>query len=109
MQMTDKQTTPVGVAPKDRDGKLLKTLPAGATITFTSSNEAVCGIAVRADDPFNVDVTSGDVGTATITAHVDGMTRKDGSPVPDETIEIEVTNSEPDSLNLTAGEPVEES
>jgi hypothetical protein len=109
MQINDKQTLPIGVTPKDRDGKVLKALPAGAMITFTSSNPAVAGVQARDGDPFNVDITSTDIGTATITVHVDGMTRKDGSPVPDETLDLEVINSEPDSLNLLAGEPVEES
>lgn len=101
--MTNKQTLPIGVTLLDQDGQPFVALPVGATISFVSDNPAVCGVALRPDG-MNADITSGLVGTATITIHAEGVT----PPVPDDMVVVTVVNSAPGSLNVTVGAPVDE-
>jgi hypothetical protein len=53
-------------------------------------------------------LTSGVPGVATVTAHIEGLKLADGSNVPDEAIDFEVTNSEPGKLNFTVGDAIPE-
>lgn len=101
--MTDRQTLPIGVTLLDQDGQTFTELPTGASITFVSDNPAVCGVVVRPDG-MNADITSGQVGTATVTIHAEGL----ATPVADDTVVVTVVNSLPGSLNVTVGAPVDE-
>jgi len=101
--MTDKQHVAAGVSILDQDGQPFAELPAGITVQFASDKPAVADFTV---DPtgMNIDVTSGQVGTAVITASVAGLP---GGALTD-TLAVAVTNSVPGSANFTVGEPVDE-
>ena len=101
--MTDRQSLPVGVTLLDRDGQPLTELPEGAAIEFVSSNPDVVGVELH-EDGMNATLTSGKVGTATVTVRATGL----ATPIPEDTISVSVTNSAPGSLNLTVGVPVAE-
>ena len=101
--MTDKQTLPVGVTVLDQDNQPFTELPEGASVTFSSSNEQVCGVTMH-EDGMNADITSGKVGTATITVHAEGF----DTTLPDDVISITVKNSAANALNTTVGAPVDE-
>ena len=101
--MTDKQHCAAGITILDEDGQAFAAVPEGMTVTFASDNEAVAGFVVGPDG-MNGDVTSGAVGSATITATV---TFADASTKTD-TLAVTVTNSAPGSVNFTVGAPVAE-
>lgn|SRR5678815_1109544 len=107
-QMTDLQSIPFKISPEDKDGKRITRLPAGAVATVTSSDPTVVGVTVDATpapgEMVSGTLTSGNPGTATVTAHIEGLKLADGSNVPDESIDFEVTNSEPNALNFTVGD-----
>src|SRR5689334_12663932 len=103
INLTDKQHVAAGITILDEDGQPFATLPAGVVAAFASSDPAVADFVVGPDG-MNGDVTSGKVGSATLTATVtfgDGATKVD-------TLDVVVTNSAPGSVSFTAGTPVEE-
>lgn len=101
--MTDKQHVAAGVSILDQDGQPFLTLPPGITVTFSTSDSTIAGVTVQPDG-MNIDVTSGNVGIATVTALVAGMPTGDIS----DTLAVAVTNSAPGSVNFTVGSPVDE-
>lgn len=107
MTLTNKQTVSGGVTILDEDKQPFTELPEGVKLTFVSSNPEVAAVTVR-EDGMNIDVATGKNGTAILTVHVDGITKKDGSAIPDDVTNIIVKNSQPDSLNFTFGAPADE-
>jgi len=107
IKLTNKQTVSGGVTILDEDKQPFDAVPDGVTLTFVSSDPAVAAVTVRPDG-LNIDVATGKNGNATLTVHVEGMTRKDGSPIPDDVTSISVVNSQPDALNFTFGAPQDE-
>ena len=105
--LTNKQKVSGGVTILDEDGQPFDALPEGVTLSFVSSNPDVVGVAVRPDG-MNVDLSTGRNGNATLTVHVEGMTKPDGSPIPDDVTNITVVNSKPGALNFTLGAPEDE-
>lgn len=103
ISMTDKQKCPAGITIVDVDGQPLKSRPEGATITFASTDPSIADFAVDGDG-LNGTITSGQVGAATINVSV---VLPDG-PTLTGSLEVEVTNSLPGSVNFTAGTPVDE-
>ena len=101
--LTDRQHVSAGISILDQDGQPFGTLPPGISAAFSSSNPAVADFVVGLDG-MNGDVTSGQVGTAVITATVSGLPTGDLS----DTLAVAVINSAPGSLNFTVGTPVEE-
>lgn len=101
--MTDRQHAPAGVTILDEDGQPFASLPDGFSLAFNSSDPNVADFTVGPDG-MNGDITSGQVGTATITASVnfpDGTLKADS-------ISVSVTNSAPGVPNFTAGMPIDE-
>lgn len=104
--MTSDQKLPVGVTILDAGGEpfaTLEELPAGSVVTFESSNPSVVGVSVRADG-LNADLSSDDIGTATITITA---LKPDGSHLqgsPDVT-EVTVSHAVPGAINVTFGAP----
>ena len=100
--MTDKQHCPAGVTILDEDGQPFATPPDGMTVAFDSSDTTVAGITVV--DAFNIDITSGKVGTAVVRATVTypDTTQKEDS------LNVTVTNSAAGAPNFTPGSPVAE-
>lgn len=103
LSMTDRQHAPAGITILDQDGQPFASIPAGVAAAFVSSDPAVAGFVVGPDG-MNGDITSGNVGSAQITATV---TFEDGS-VQVDTLDVVVTNSAPGAVNFTAGAPVSE-
>ena len=101
--MTDKQHVSAGLTILDRDGQPFTTLPSGGSAVFSSDDPTVADFAQDATG-LNGDVSSGRVGTATITGTV---TLPDGRTFTD-TLTVNVTNSDAASANFTVGTPVEE-
>jgi hypothetical protein len=109
-KMTTAQTLPVGVTLLGQGTPpipytSLDELP-GWAVTFESSDPSVVGVVVR-EDGLNADLTSDNVGTATITITV---TKPDGTALagtPDVT-EVTVVNALPGNANVTFGAPVDE-
>lgn len=101
--MTDKQHVGAGVSILDADGQPYAALPSGVTVNFESSDAAVAPITVL-EDGMNIDVASGTVGNAVITATVAGV---GDAPISD-TLSVAVQNSAPGSINFTVGTPVDE-
>ena len=101
--MNDKQHVSAGVSILDADGQPFAAVPADMTVAFASDNPAVADFVVGPDG-MNGDVTSGQVGTATITATV---TFPDSTTLTD-TLAVAVQNSAPGSANFTVGTPVDE-
>jgi uncharacterized protein YjdB len=101
--MSDKQHAVAGITILDEDGQPVETLPTGMTAAFASSNAAVADFIVGPDG-MNGDVTSGKVGTSTITATV----TFEGGATKTDTLAVTVTNSAPGSVNFTASEPIAE-
>jgi len=103
LTMNDKQHAAAGVTLLDLDGQPLDVLPAGFTVTFASVDPTVADFVVGPDG-MNGDITSGKVGSTSISATVnfpDGSTKSD-------TLSVVVTNSAPGAVNFTAGVPVDE-
>lgn len=100
--LTDKQHVAAGVTILDADGQPFETLPTGFAVEFASSNPGVAGVEVL--DQTNIDVTSGTVGQAQVTAKV---TFPDGKVLED-VLAVTVVNSEPGAINFTVGEPAAE-
>lgn len=100
--LTDRQHVGAGISLLDQDGQPFAEAPPGVTVAFSSSDETVAGIVPV--DTFNIDVTSGRVGSAIITANV---TLADSSVLSD-TLAVAVINSQPGALNFTVGTPVDE-
>jgi len=103
LTMNDKQKCAAGVSILDADGQPFATLPDGVVAAFASSDAAVADFVVDADG-MNGTVTSGKVGTATITATVS----MPGAADVTDSISVVVTNSAPGAVNFTAGTPVDE-
>lgn len=101
--MTDRQKVDVGVTVLDEDGQPITELPPGASVSFTSSDDAVASLELH-DDGMNATVRSGKVGSATITVHAEGF----ATALPDDTLSVGVVNSAPNSLNTTVGTPTDE-
>lgn len=101
--MNDKQHVSAGISILDADGQPFAELPAGANASFSSNDPAVADFVVGPDG-MNGDVTSGKVGTCTITANV---SLPDGSQFSD-TLAVAVQNSLPGSANFTVGVPADE-
>jgi hypothetical protein len=100
--LTDKQLVAAGITLLDQDGQPFVEVPVGVTTGFVSSDPTVAGI-VQVDD-FNIEVTSGTVGSSIITATV---TLQDSSVLTD-TLAVAVINSAPGVLNFTVGSPQDE-
>jgi len=101
--MSDKQHCAAGVSILDVDGQPFDALPAGHTLSFSSADPTVADFVVGPDG-MNGDITSGKVGTTSITANVafpDGTSKSDS-------LTVTVTNSAPGVPNFTAGTPVDE-
>lgn len=103
LTMTDKQKCSAGISILDADGQPFASVPDGVTVAFASSDPAVADFVV-ASDGLNGEITSGNVGSAIVTATV---TLPDGQTIND-TISVAVTNSLPGSVNFTPGTPVSE-
>lgn len=101
--LTNKQHVAAGVSILDQDGQPFAELPTGITVQFESSNPSVASFNVEPDG-MNIDVLSGVVGTAVITATVAGLP---AGPLSD-TLAVAVQNSAPGSANFTVGSPQEE-
>lgn len=101
--LNDKQHVGAGISILDQDGQPFESVPPGVGVAFVSSDETVAGVIVQPDG-LNIDVTSGRVGQAVITATV---TLADNSTLSD-TLSVAVQNSAPGSLNFTVGTPVDE-
>lgn len=101
--LTDKQQVSAGITILDQDGQPFASVPPGANVTFSTSDPEVAPITVAADG-LNINVTSGKVGHATITA---SASLADGTTLGD-TLEVDVVNSTPGSLNFTVGTPTDE-
>lgn len=101
--MTDRQMVPVGATILDQDGQPYAQLPAGVTVKFETSDDTILDVEVQPDG-MNANIRSDRVGTATITVSVEGV----DPPIPADTVEITVINSQPGSLNLTVGAPADE-
>lgn len=101
--LTNRQHVSAGVSILDQDGQTYTTLPTGVTTAFVSSDPNVANFVVGPDG-MNGDVTSGVVGTCTITASVSGLP---GGDLTD-TLAVAVTNSAPGSANFTVGTPIDE-
>lgn len=101
--LSDKQHCPAGVTLTDQDGQPFAKLPDGYTVTFENSNPDVASFVVG-EDGMNGDITSGKVGTASISVTV---TAPDGT-VQTDSLSVAVTNSAPGAANFTAGTPVDE-
>lgn len=101
--INDKQHVGAGISILDKDGQPFVELPTGITATFVSSDPLVADFTVGPDG-MNGDVTSGKVGTSTITATVTGLT----AGTLTDTLAVAVTNSQPGSANFTVGTPVDE-
>ena len=104
VRLTNKQKVSGGVTILDEDGQPFDTLPEGVQLSFVSSDPAVAEVTVRPDG-MNIDIATGKNGNATLTVHVEGMTKPDGSAIPDDVTNISVVNSSPGSLNFTLGAP----
>lgn len=100
--LTDKQHVTAGVTILDEDGQAFEVLPEGFALSFVSDNPDVAG--VNELDATHIEVTSGKVGFATITA---SATFPDGTAKTD-SLAVTVINSAPGALNLTVGEPAAE-
>lgn len=103
IQMSDKQHCPAGVTILDEDGQPFASLPDGYTLSFSSSDPSVADFTVG-EDGMNGDISSGKVGTATISCSVNAP---DGTSQSD-SLSVAVTNSKPGVPNFTAGTPVDE-
>lgn len=103
--MTDKQKVGAGISLLDADGQAFAQPPEGTTVTFESSDSAVASVSVDPLNPFNIEVGSGLVGAAIITATVQSVDLP--GPLTD-TLAVAVTNSAPGSLNFTVGTPIDE-
>jgi hypothetical protein len=101
--MTNLQKVGAGVSIVDADGQPFSTLPPGVTVDFVSSDPAVAAVTVLADG-MNIEVGSGQVGTATVTATA---TFPDATVFSD-TLAVAVQNSAPGSVNFTVGTPIDE-
>ena len=102
MQMNDKQSCPAGVTILDLDGKPLTMAPTPGPV-FTSDHSDVADFVVGPDG-LNGTITSGVPGTAKITAT---LNLADGTAL-EGFIDVVVVNSDPGSINFTAGTPVDE-
>lgn len=104
--MMSDQKIPVGVTLLDKGGEAYATLadlPAGSSVTIESSNPTVVGVTMRPDG-LNADLSSDDIGTATITITA---LKPDGSHwggSPDVTT-VNVVHAEPGNVNVTFGAP----
>ena len=103
LTLTNKQHCPAGVSILDADGQPFAVLPPNVTVAFNSENNEIADVVPDADG-MNCDITSGKVGVTSITASV---TMPDGTVLSD-SIAVAVVNSEPGSVNFTAGTPVAE-
>lgn len=101
--LSNRQRVGAGISILDQDGQPFAEKPPGATVAFSSSDPAVAGIVV-AEDGLNIEVSSGLVGQAVITASV---TLSDSTSLSD-TLSVAVQNSLPGSLNFTVGTPSDE-
>lgn len=101
--MTDKQKVKAGITLLDQDGQPFAVKPADVEVIFTSSDPTVAAWVPDADG-LNGTITSGAVGSATISAAA-GLA--DGSTLTD-MIDVQVVNSAPGALSFTVGTPVEE-
>lgn len=102
--MTNRQKVSAGISVVDQDGQAITTPPPGLTVTFTSSNDLVAPVIQDPANAFNCEVTSGQVGSAIVTAEVAGL---GPAPVTD-TLAVSIINSAPGSLNFTVGTPIDE-
>lgn len=113
MDLNDKQTGHAGVTILDQDKQPYESLEAlkvdqpGAALAFTSSDDTIAKVTVLPNG-LDIDIASGRVGKAVITATPTSIVKRDGSPLPAATLDINVTNSKPDSLNFTPGQPTDE-
>lgn len=57
-------------------------VPAGATVTFTSSDESVATVTSDPSNPTTGSISPVGVGSADISVSVDGANEPDGSPIP---------------------------
>lgn len=71
--------------------------PEGATVTFSSDTPDVATVETDTENPLQGDITPVAVGTANITASVAGATEPDGTPFPDQTVQVTVSAGEADS------------
>jgi hypothetical protein len=103
VQLVSDQKLPIGVTILDKGGEPFASPPPGTTVTFESSDPTIVGVTVRPDG-LNADLSSDNIGVATITVSaVKGNgTHLQGSP---DTLEVTVINAEPGSMNLTVGAP----
>lgn len=101
--INDRQHVGAGISILDQDGQPFVDLPSGITVQFASDNPAVADFTVAADG-MNIDVTSGQVGNAIITATVNGLP----SGALTDTLAVAVQNSLPGSANFTVGQPIDE-
>lgn len=93
----------VTVLDKGKPPRPFKTLPAGATLDFVSSDPAVARVVVD-ESGLACTVHSDDVGTATVTVTPGGSWEN----LPGDTCEVEIVNAEVGSINLTASAPTPE-
>lgn len=101
--ITDKQHVSAGITLLDADGQPFATKPEGVAVTFESSDPSVAAVTV-AEDGLNIDIASGIVGSAVISATA---TLADGTVLAD-TLAVAVANSDARSLNFTVGAPADE-
>lgn len=100
------QKLAIGVTILDKGGEPFASVPAGYAVSFVSSDASTVGVIVRPDG-LNADLSSDNIGVATITVSAqkpDG-THLAGSP---DTLEVTVINAEANSMNLTVGAPEQE-
>jgi hypothetical protein len=84
------------VMDKGTPPRRFKTLPEGASIEFSTTDEEVAPVTMLPDG-LSCEVASNDVGTATITITPRGTWQS----LPAEEVEVTIINAEPDALNVT--------
>src|SRR6185436_11515219 len=97
--LTNRQKVSAGVSIVDQDGQPFAEKPEGVTVEFSTSDPAVADFTV-AEDGMNIEISSGQVGNAVITARVNGIPNL--GEISD-TLSVAVQNSAPGSLNFTVG------
>jgi|SRR5215208_2651826 len=100
--INDHQVIELSITPKDRDGDVVDV----ENVTWASSDEGVARLEPSADGLKCVAVSTGQVGTATVSCTADADLGDGIEPITQE-CELTVVQSNAQSLNMSAGVPAE--
>lgn len=102
LQLTDVQEVVLSIGPKDSQGNAA---PLSGTPTWASSDDTVLTVAAATDGMSATAVTTGKLGTATVTVTAQGDLTGAGADTVTDTVTVTVVGSEASSLNVAAGTP----